>query len=85
MKTSQIFCRFFFGGNLSKPCHCVRIAQKVSQQSVPSVINQRHEILTKLLSVAIVIIWAFLNRGVPSDVQSRYEQPLNLAGPLLPR
>ena len=51
---------------------------------MPSIINKRHTILTKRLSVAIAIIGAFLYRGIPSDVQSRYEQPLNLTGTLLP-
>ena len=75
----------FLCENVTKPYHCVRIAQKVSQQSVPSIINKRHAILTKRLSVAIAIIRAFLYRGIPSDVQSRYEQPLNLPVNLLPR
>ena len=38
------FCVVFsFCGNLTKPCHCVRIAQFVSQQSVPSIIDKRHK------------------------------------------
>ena len=52
----------FHCANLTKPYHCVRVAQKVSQQSVPSIINKRHTILTKRLYVAIAIIGAFLYR-----------------------
>ena len=85
MNTSQIFVVFSFCGNLTKPYHCVRIAQKVSQQTVPSTIIKRHTILIKRLYVAIAIIGAFLYRFMPSDVQSRYKQPLNLPGTLLPR
>ena len=34
---------FSFCGNLTKPCHCVIIAQFVSQQSVPSILDKRHK------------------------------------------
>ena len=74
----------FLCENLTKPYHCVRIAQKVSHQSVPSIINKRHTILTKRLSVAIVIIGELVYWGVPSHLWSIPEQFHHLPGALLP-
>ena len=77
------FVVFSFRGNLTKPCHCVRIAQFVSQKTVPSIIDKR-QILTIRLSVATVIIGALVYRGVPSHLWSMLEQFHHLPGALLP-
>ena len=66
MKTSLICCGVFFAEN----CHCVRIALKVSQQSVASIINKQCKILINRL---------YVGTAVHSGIQ-RHHWGIGLAG-----
>ena len=85
MKTSQIFCGVFFMRKSYQTMPLCQNCPKGQSAKRAKDYQQTSHNLTKRLSVAMAIIGAFLYRGIPSDVQSRYEQPLNLPGPLLPR
>ena len=49
------FLRCFLCGKLTETCHCVRIALKVSQQSVASIINKHYKILINRLYVGTAV------------------------------
>ena len=82
----------FFCGKLTKPCRHARTFQLVSQQSVASINNKNHNILTKRPPVATNVPsgtqrhhWGLVYRGIPSDLRSRPEQSHHLPGALLSR
>ena len=84
-KTSQIFCNVFFVKILPNHTTMSELPKSSVSKACQVLSTNDTQFLTKRLSVAIAIIGAFLYRGIPSDVQTRYEQPLNLPGTLLPR